>query len=83
MNIPNDTDTTADRRSPEEETFLTEGQLGKRWFKAGSTLQNDRVAGRGPKYCKLGGSVRYRLSDVEQFEADALRMSTSQNGGQK
>ncbi len=32
-----------------------------------STLQSWRYAARGPRYLKLGRSVRYRCEDVETF----------------
>jgi hypothetical protein len=28
------------------------------------TLERFRISGYGPRYCKLGSSVRYRLSDL-------------------
>ena len=43
-----------------------------------STLEKMRVTGGGPKYEKLGRSVRYRLSDLEQYLAVRVRESTSQ-----
>lgn len=43
-----------------------------------STLEKMRVTGGGPKYVKLGRSVRYRLSDLEQYLAVRVRESTSQ-----
>ena len=30
-----------------------------------------RSKGEGPAYYKMGGSVRYRLEDIEQFERDS------------
>lgn len=29
-----------------------------------STLEQMRLTGRGPKFCKIGRSVRYRIEDV-------------------
>jgi predicted DNA-binding transcriptional regulator AlpA len=29
-----------------------------------STLEQMRLTGRGPKFCKIGRSVRYRVEDV-------------------
>ena len=31
------------------------------------TLRRWRIDGEGPRFCKLGGAVRYRLSDLEKF----------------
>lgn len=41
------------------------------------TLNKWRWDGRGPRYLKLGKSVRYRREDVEQFLDDAARENTS------
>ena len=34
---------------------------------AKGTLQNWRYAGKGPRFVKLGGTVRYRASDLEDW----------------
>lgn len=48
------------------------------------TLANWRVAGKGPRYIKLGDSrtspVRYRLSDVEDYLSAMTRTSTVDPG---
>ena len=31
------------------------------------TLRNWRQQGKGPKYVKVGGSIRYRYTDVELY----------------
>ena len=59
---------------------LTEKELAQRWSVAVKTLQNQRVAGCGLSYLKIGRSVRYRLIDVIAFEEGARRMSTSEGG---
>lgn len=48
-----------------------------------STLNNARVSGRAgyPPYHKIGGSVRYRLSDLEAYLQACLRTNTSEDGG--
>jgi hypothetical protein len=40
-------------------------------------LERWRWLGQGPRYCKIGGRVVYRLADVEEHEASSLRTSTS------
>ena len=50
-------------------TLLTDAQLANRWQMSRGTLANQRYQGRGPAYVKLAGSVRYRESDVEAYEA--------------
>jgi predicted DNA-binding transcriptional regulator AlpA len=42
--------------------------LATRWQTTPGHLGNLRSQGRGPKYCKIGASVRYRLSDIEAYE---------------
>ena len=41
------------------------------------TLERARVAGDGPLYCKLGGSVRYRRADLDAWLESRLTASTS------
>ena len=50
------------------------GGLSKR------TLQQWRHLGRGPKYRKLGGAVRYHQADLDAYVEDATRASTSDPG---
>lgn len=57
------------------EILLTTRDLAQRWQVNAGSLANDRSAGRGVPYVKIGGAVRYRLRDVEGFEADC-RIST-------
>lgn len=42
------------------------------------TLERFRLTGDGPKYCKLGGAVRYRKADLDEWLASRLVASTSQ-----
>ncbi len=44
------------------------------------TLQAWRVRGGGPKYLKIGRSVRYRRKDIEAWLASKIRRSTSDPG---
>ena len=44
------------------------------------TLQAWRVRGCGPKFRKLGRSVRYRLEDVQAFVNENVHQSTSEKG---
>lgn len=41
------------------------------------TLERARVTGEGPRYAKLGGSVRYRRADLDDWLASRLVASTS------
>ena len=58
--------------------YLTQTQLAERWQVAESTLERWRSEGVGPIYMKILGRVRYRLSDITDFEEESLRGSTSQ-----
>jgi predicted DNA-binding transcriptional regulator AlpA len=44
-------------------------------------LQNWRLRGGGPKYVKIGRSVRYQRSDVLEFIEERKRVHTSQTFG--
>ena len=57
-----------DGRNPEQ--LMTEQEVATLLKRAVKTLRNDRSAGRGPKWCKLGGMVRYRLADVMEWVHD-------------
>lgn len=47
-----------------------------------TTLRRWRWSGRGPRYLKLGGAVRYQLADIEAFKEASQRASTSDPGPQ-
>lgn len=53
-----------------KEVFLSTEELAKRWggTVVTGTLSNWRNKKKGPAYTKIGGKVRYRLSDVEKYE---------------
>lgn len=59
------------------ESLIDERALARRWSISTRTLQNQRVAGRGLPFVKIGRAVRYRIADVIAFENDQLRVSTS------
>ncbi len=41
------------------------------------TMERKRVSGTGPKFLKLGQSVRYRISDIEEWLTANEHTSTS------
>jgi excisionase family DNA binding protein len=43
------------------------------------TLDKARVTGGGPRYAKLGGAVRYRRADLDDWLASRIVASTSAN----
>lgn len=50
--------------------YLRPSELADRWRISTKKLANDRCAGTGLPYVKVGGSVvLYSLADVEAFEA--------------
>jgi hypothetical protein len=64
---------------PRKETFLTEKQLAERHQRAPKTLRNDRVKGGYIPFVKIGHHVRYRLSDVLEYERAHRMASTCSN----
>nr|WP_306802050.1 helix-turn-helix domain-containing protein [Klebsiella pneumoniae] len=52
--------------------------MADRWDVSEATLERWRSEGIGPVFLKLQGRVLYRLEDVEAFESDSLRKSTSE-----
>ena len=57
---------------------LNQRHLADRWDVSEATLERWRSEGIGPVFLKLQGRVLYRLEDVEAFESDSLRKSTSE-----
>ncbi|MCE3232464.1 MAG: Helix-turn-helix domain protein [Rickettsiaceae bacterium] len=57
---------------------LHQSELATRWCVSGRTLERWRWLGRGPKYLKIGGRVVYRLEDIEAYEQEQRRSSTSE-----
>ncbi|ARK50058.1 helix-turn-helix domain-containing protein [Burkholderia pseudomallei] len=57
---------------------LNQRQLADRWDVSEATLERWRSEGIGPVFLKLQGRVLYRLEDVEAYEAESLRKSTSE-----
>ncbi len=48
--------------------LLTQRDLEDRWKVSGRTLERWRAQDYGPAWIGIGGSIRYRLVDVEAFE---------------
>lgn len=57
---------------------LNQRQLAERWDVSEASLERWRSEGIGPVFLKLHGRVLYRLEDVQSFEAECLRKSTSE-----
>jgi predicted site-specific integrase-resolvase len=56
---------------------LNQRQLADRWDLSEATLERWRSEGIGPIFLKLQGQVRYWIEDIEAFETDSMRKSTS------
>ena len=56
---------------------LNQRQLASRWGVSEATLERWRSNGIGPVFLKLPGRVLYRVEDVESYEAECLRKSTT------
>ena len=52
---------------------LNQVELSRRWGLSPRTLERWRWLKQGPAYLKVGGAIRYRIEDVEAFEAAQLR----------
>ena len=60
----------------EQETevrYLTAREVCNRLHVTASQLANWRLRGGGPVFYKMGGSIRYRLEDIDEFEHHARR----------
>lgn len=60
-------------------TLLTPDDLSTRWDINTDTLSQWRWNGRGPHYLKIGRRIFYRPEDVDSFEEQQRRVSTSDN----
>lgn len=75
------TDTKPTTNPPTSETlWLTEAQTAKRLNMSVKWLQKDRLVGSRIPFAKFGTAVRYSLADIEQFERNSVRSSTSDLG---
>jgi predicted DNA-binding transcriptional regulator AlpA len=63
-----------------EKMVLNENELAKRWGLSPKTLQRWRSEGRGPRYLKLSKRVGYLISEVLEFEAQAMYSATWEKG---
>jgi predicted site-specific integrase-resolvase len=56
--------------------LMTQHELAALLDVTTATLANWRSAGKGPRYAKLSGKVKYRKLDVEEFINGSIRQST-------
>ena len=57
---------------------ISQNELAHRWQVSEATLERWRSEGIGPIFLKLQGPVRYRIKDIEAYEAERRRKSTSE-----
>lgn len=77
---PEGTTPSVHRRGASSAVFLDERRLADRWLCSVKKLQSDRLKGTGCRFVRIGRSIRYRLADVEAFEAANVHTSTSDQG---
>jgi hypothetical protein len=66
-------------QNQEQEKYLSEKALAKRWGVAPRTLQKWRWRGIGPPYIKIGIAVRYTPENIKKFEEENMHSTTSKN----
>lgn len=57
---------------------LNQVQLARRWSLSPRTLERWRWLKKGPPFMRIGGAIRYRIEDVEAFEAAQRRQMASE-----
>jgi predicted DNA-binding transcriptional regulator AlpA len=66
------------RRQPMLNTDVMNTIEAARYVRLGKpTLDRFRLTGEGPRFAKLGGAVRYRRADLDDWIASRLVASTS------
>jgi hypothetical protein len=65
------------------EVMLTSEELAARWSMAEHTLRNWRVSGRGPRFVKIGGMIRYLVEDVVAFEKGEIKPKKKRKSGSR
>ena len=60
--------------------MLTQSECAELLRLSERTLERLRVSGLGPKFVRMGKSVRYRIEHVEEWIAARVVSSTSEKG---
>lgn len=58
--------------------LLNESQVAEHFGISVMTLRKFRSSGGGPKYVKIGASVRYKPADLEEYVDTNTRQTTSE-----
>jgi predicted DNA-binding transcriptional regulator AlpA len=61
--------------------YLKAAEVGAKVRKSEAALAQWRYLGKGPKFIKLGRSVRYRASDVDAWLNQQTMQRTGEPGG--
>lgn len=61
----------------QENSLLSTKLLSRRWNIAPRTLERWRTKGRGPQFVRIGRHVRYRLTDIIDFEVTNTQASSA------
>ena len=61
----------------QENSLLSTKLLSRRWNIAPRTLERWRTEGRGPQFVRIGRHVRYRLTDIIDFEVTNTQASSA------
>jgi len=72
--------TAAPHRPAPVNTYMTNKQAAEYLGIADGTLNKWRVTGGGPKFAKIGGSVRYKVDELEAFANKSTFPHTSAYG---
>ena len=63
--------------------LLTQDEVAEYLKLSVRTVERLRVSGTGPKFLRILGSIRYRPSDVEAWQASRVVGSTTETAAQK
>jgi excisionase family DNA binding protein len=72
--------TSEARPTEPQEPFVDTGAIARRLGVSVSYLDKMRLTGDGPPFYKFGRSVRYRISEVDEWAEQRRRISTSDAG---
>ncbi|MGI8746098.1 MAG: helix-turn-helix transcriptional regulator [Bryobacteraceae bacterium] len=61
------------RNSGTKKRFISDVELEAEYGIARKTLQKWRLFGKGPRFCKFEGAVRYEVSDIEAWVETSRR----------
>ena len=66
----------------EERTMLTDHEVAESYGLTVYCVRRWRYEGRGPKFLRLGGAIRYRAKDVQEFMDSCVVLPGEQSNQQ-